>query len=384
MTSTPRRLGRPTSERGGAVARRAGAGHEDRHRGAEAVLDLQRTAGNRVTRRLLSGRGPTVTAPPVVQRAPYGLDAPKIRGTYVDLAVKLWKTQPTMDLKDFVNAAMQPIAAELKAGGVPLFSWTFVSGKGASGVFDSTIWKVKVNVSKFSTQGTPRVLQDLSEDEVTEVVGTLYHESRHADQDVVVLRSLLDQKKTPAQIHAATKIRKDVIAAVKATTYATPLDPDQVAHAGRMFDVMYGAHKELLAFLMAHSDAFDALDTLSKPASTPSAAAPSVKVLTTWRTSVLQPKVTRMAAAKNLTQVETALLGRLRAVDGALTALSAGWTKVVGAKKPAPADVAAVRTLAGAARDAIADAYVNLEGEADAFRVEGQVKADFAAKIGTP
>ena len=148
--------------------------------------------------------------------------------------------------------------------------------------------------------------------EVTDVVGTLYHESRHTDQDVLIIRTLLDQKKTPAQIFAATKIRKDVIKAVNATKYADALDPDQIAHAGRMFDVMYGAHKEFLEFLMHHSAAFDGLSALAEPNSTLAPAAPHIKTLATWQSGVLQPKLKQMTAMKSPTPVEAALLSACR------------------------------------------------------------------------
>lgn len=378
---------RPQLERGhdrpGREPRRPGLARLVRtHPTPESVVALQRVAGNRATRQALrdSRRSPGA---PVVQRAAYGLDLQPSQDAYVDHAVRLWKTQPGMLLTDFVDATMTTIAGALKAS-VPFFAWTFVTSGGASGVFDSEIWKVKVNVSKFSARKPPKKLRDLNPAEVTEIVGTLYHESRHADQDVVIIRSLLDQKQTPKQIHAATKIRRDVIDAVKAKKYAVPLDADQVAHAGRMFDVMYGTHKELLTFLVQHSAAFAGLDALSAQGSSLTAAAPHVRTFTTWHTRVLQPKLTRMAAATNLTTVEKAILQRLQSVDTELTAFLTAWKKVAGKSRPAASDVDDVRVLAGDARDAVNEAYAHLEGEVDAFRVEAKVKGAFSAKIATP
>ncbi|AEE46406.1 hypothetical protein [Cellulomonas fimi] len=347
--------------------------------GLDRVVGLQRLAGNRVVRQLLGAR-----TRPVVQRKEYGLDEQPRQDRYVDTAVRLWRTQRSMPIGDFVAAVMTAVQAELTAAGVPLFGWVPVTGAGAAGVFDSAAWKVKVNVAKFTSRLVPKTLGDLTPAEVTEVVGTLFHESRHADQDVLVIRSLLDQKRTPQQIHAATKIRKDVIQAVRATRSATPLDPDQVAHAGRMFDVMYGTHKELLTFLMAHSAAVEGIDRLSLPTSRPADAARHVATLTTWQTSVLRPKLRRMAAAKAPTPVETALQQRLAQVDSELTALSAAWRKVAGARRPGADDVDDLRQAAGDTHAAITDAYTHLESEADAFRVEGEVTTAFAARIATP
>ncbi|TDU83990.1 hypothetical protein EV138_6455 [Kribbella voronezhensis] len=334
--------------------------------------------------RLLGGRGQVVGGAPVVQRVSYGLDRQASQDKYVDDAVKLWTKQPGMSLKNFANALLKVIGVELKGYGVPFFGWTFVSDAGAAGLFDSKAWKVQVNVSKFSDRTTPKTLKDLTVAEVTDVVGTLYHESRHTDQDVLIIRVQLDQQKTEDQIFADTKIRRDVIKAVAASKYGDPLDADQIAHAKRMFDVMYGAHKELLEFLMRHSAAFEALDSLAAPASKVSAAATHIKTFGTWQSAVLQPKLKQMSAAKNLTAAEKALLQRLQAIDTSLTNLVAGWKKVAGVKTPPQADVDDLRDLAADARDAISDAYVKLEGEEDAFRVEGAVKRAFAAKVAKP
>ncbi len=339
---------------------------------------LQRAAGNRVVGQLLAGRAP------VVQRASYGLDKQTSQDKYVNDAVKLWTTQPGMSLQKFADALLKVIGVELKGYGVPFFGWTFVSDAGAAGLFDSGVWKVKVNVSKFSSSTTAKRLKDLTEAEVTDVVGTLYHESRHTDQDVLIIRTLLDQKKTVDQIFADTKIRKDVIKAVSASKYGDPLDADQIAHAKRMFDVMYGAHKEFLEFLMRHSDAFEGLVTLAAPGSKLSAAAAHLKTFDTWQSAVLQPKLKQMSAAKNLTPAETALRQRLQAVDTSLTKLVADWKKVTGTKHPTPVETGDLRELAADARDAITEAYVKLEGEQDAFRVEGEVKAAFASKVAKP
>ncbi len=355
-----------------------------RHPTTESVLELQRTAGNQVTRRLLLAG--TQGAAPVVQRAPYGLEKQPVQTAYTDQAVQLRKTQPDMTLEHFVDALMRTIAAAMKADGVPPFTWTFLTKGGAIGVFNSTTWKVEVNVAKFTSRPgvTPKLVKDLTVDEITEVIGTLYHESRHTDQDVLVIRSLLDQGKKPAQIFASTQIRKDVIKAVATTRYAAPLDAAQTAQAGRMFDVMYGTHKQVLQFLVDHSDAYDGLEKLSKDGSNLAAAAPHIATFATWQPRTLQPKITALSALTSPTQVEKDLLARLQTLDKALTDLRGAFTKATGTRKPKPDDVDDTRLLAEDARAALQEAYVNLESEADAFRVEGQVKTAFGAKLAKP
>ncbi|MDC7120866.1 hypothetical protein OMK64_04900 [Cellulomonas fimi] len=362
--------------------RRPGVGAPAAPLTPDALVALQRSAGNRVARQAVRRQPGPRARVPVVQRAAYGLDLPTSQATYVDQAAQLYRSKKDLPIDEFVKAVMTTIAGELKAAGVPLFAWTLVTDAGAAGSFDSEHWKVKINTASFTAGETPpRVLGDLDPKEVTEVVGTLYHESRHADQDVVILRSLLARKQTPAQIHATTKIPVTVVEAVKATTYAKPLDADQVAHAERMFDVMYGKHKELLTLLMQRSDAFTGLDTLAQPGSVLADGAPHVAVFTTWQTDVLRPKLTAMAAAKRPTATEKTLRERLQAIDTAIARLSAAWTKVTRAKRPVASDTSAVRAQAGTLRDAVLAAYRGLEGEVDAFRVEAQVKAAFGKKL---
>ena len=109
-----------------------------------------------------------------------------------------------------------------------------------------------------------------------------------------------------------------------------------------------------------------------------------MKTLQTWHAGVLAPKVRQMKARKGLTPVETALRQRLGDIDKSLASLLAAWKKVHGAKKPAQADVDDVRDLAGEVKEAIVEAYVRLEGEEDAFRVEREVTTAFSKKIANP
>jgi hypothetical protein len=347
-----------------------------------AVLGVQRAAGNRVAFRLVRDRAPARAAAPVVQRAPYGLDTPKRQGPYVDEAYRLWTTSKGVTLKDFATVLLKHVRTELTALQVPFFDWTFVTGAGASGVFDSRIWKIKINTAAFSERKpAPKLLGDLTVDELIEVVGTIYHESRHADQDVLIIRDLLAQRRKVPQIVAATKMPTRVVDAVRKATYPTPLDADQTAHARLMHDVMYGPHKQFLTFLVDHSDAVETLRKLGAGKATVSAMKPHVTTLTRWQTRGVRPHIAQIGKLPAPTAVETALRTRLGQVDAALTAFSAEWKNVAGAKQPAPAAVSAVQTRATSAHDAIGATYVELEGEADAFRVEEDVKDALDAKL---
>ena len=192
---------------------------------ARIVLELQR-AGYHAVGPLLTHATRTGTVVPVVQRRPageYGLDVPAREHAYVKQAVTLWRTQKHLSLRDF--ASMLPEArsvADLKRQGVPEVTWNWAT-LGAAGRFNSELWVIDVDVGAFgATKAVKPTVNDLTPAEVTEVVGTLYHEARHADQDVLIIRQLLAAKVPARLIVDRTKIRDDVVSAVKRTTYSRP------------------------------------------------------------------------------------------------------------------------------------------------------------------
>ena len=246
-------------------------------------------------------------------------------------------------------------------------------------LLDSRLSIIKVDIAKFSADGRAKQVGDLTLEEVTDAIGTLYHEARHADQDVVIIRQLLDAKVPARDVVARTSIRGDVVYDVKRTKFKAPLDADEVAHATRMFDVMYGAHNQLLAFLLDNTPAFDGLTALAGANSDLAAAAPHVTTVLRWQASVLQAKVDAMKKAKSLSATEQSMLKELDELNTALVDLAASWKAVGDKAKPQPDAAADVREDAELACVAMATAYVHLEGEVDAARVEGEVKAAFDA-----
>ena len=78
-------------------------------------------------------------------------------------------------------------AKDLLSQGVPELNWKILSGPGPNGLFDQKKWRVNIYPSAFSERKV-KTVGDLNQDEVREIVGTLYHESRHTDQDVLIVR----------------------------------------------------------------------------------------------------------------------------------------------------------------------------------------------------
>lgn len=352
---------------------------------SRAIAELQRTAGNQVVRRILARAGRV----PVLQRDTgkvtqgEGLDTSSSHSRYVDHAVKLWSTNKGITLTRFAEDLMQAIGSELSRYGVPTAKMTPDSTIGGLGEFDSEYWVIKVNIARFGKAGA-KTLGDLSASEVEEAVGTLYHEARHADQDVLVVRSLLAKRRSVDQIVAATKIRKDIVERVRATKYADALDAARLERAGRMYDVMYGEHKELLTFLMKESRAVAGIEALGKPGSNLAAAGAHVKVFADWQAKVLAPKLTKLGSKPNRSAVEANLMRDLQGIDAAATAFLKEWRVTSVATSPDPDDIVLVRELAAALETSVSTAYRNLETEKDAFRVEAAVKSAFRTQAGAP
>jgi Domain of unknown function (DUF4157) len=311
----------------------------------------------------------------------YGLALAGSQNKYVAEAVRLWTTKKTMKVEDFVDALMKAIKTDLLSQGVPELKWKTRRGSGVSGSFDSEKWIVNINPDEFSSRKvTIKEVQDLNLDEVTDIVGTLYHESRHTDQDVLIIRMLLDQKKAVKDIVQETKIPERIVNAVKAEKkFKTPPDKAQVAHATRMFAVMYGEHKELLSFLLKESKVVDGVQALVTASSAKDlkTAAPHLKKWAAFSTTVLEPKVKNLNALKTLGAQEAQLKQDLGALIGATPKLVAAFDSASKMKAPTVDDLEDLQNAAKDWQVKLFDAYKNLEGEKDAFAIEELVKQAF-------
>ena len=321
------------------------------------------------------------TQGPTIQRqtgTDYGLATPSSQNKYVAEAVRLWTTKKTMKINDFVDSLMGTIKTDLLSQGVPEFNWKILSGPGPNGLFSQKQWRVNIYPSAFSERKINTV-GDLTLPEVTEIVGTLYHESRHADQDVLVIRVLLDQKKSVQDIVKDTQIPLRIVNAVKATKFKTPPDAAQVAHATRAFAVMYGAHKELIQFLVTNEKVVPGVQNLvaAKSANDLKKAAPHLKKWAAFSTTVLEPKVKALNALKTPGAQEAQLKQDLGALVAATPKLVAELDSASKMKAPTEDDLEDLHNAAEEWQGKFFVAYKNLESEKDAFAIEEPVKKAF-------
>jgi hypothetical protein len=333
---------------------------------------------------LLHG-GPNPAAVAAIQRQPdktkaespeYGLDLPAHQAPYVARALELWQSQKEMTTDVFVEDLMKTIKAELVQLGVPDFKWKQDASIAGMGEFDSHDWIVRINPAKFTTGGKPAKVKNFpSFDEFVEVVGTLYHESRHTDQDLMIIRVLLEEGKKPAEIHADTGIKLAVINKVKKAKFLSKPNKAQKDQVRDMYGAMYGEHKEPLEFVMKQKAAYNGVvnltDALEKKHLT--AAKPQIAAITKWRADVLAPEITSLQKP-NPSPIDQRLLDRARKIDSAIGGVLQEWDRVAKIKKPNEDDLEDLRFAAQAVSEAFVEAINKSEGELDAWRVEKEVK----------
>lgn len=356
------------------------------------VEHLQHTAGNQAVRRLLTRERPAAGFPSVQRKTKpeYGLALPKSMNPYSKKATALWKSNQKMSLEDFATELIGVIKPELASMGVPPVKWTSDPTLGVDGLFDSEHWELKYNPVKFSQDGKAKELGDLHPEEARNAAGTLYHEARHADQDVLNIRVLLADKKTSKQIAAETKMPQTVIEAVEGRKFTSKPSADQVAHARRMIAVMYGEHNQVLKFIMDNEKSIEEFQNLvissaSDAASIKAALAaakPHVTKFLAWSTNILTPRIGELLKLKPKAGTQAAAVrDGLIGINAAIAAFSPHWSMINANAKPTAAAFQGLKDLGAKVVEILVATYRGLEGEADAFEVEAAVKAKLAAGI---
>ena len=355
----------------------------------KTIVQLQRVIGNKAMQPLLAAHAPVKVhqhISPTVQRKPYGLESTGSIGHYTDHAVKMWKTNKQMSLGDFTFTMMNNIANELDSHDVSIPGWTLDTGLGTDGQFDQEHWKMLINPNKFSDRPNVKALGDLSKDELTNVVGTFYHEARHADQDFLVARMLAGKGDTAAQIHAKTKIPTEIAqeAVDKKLTNASA-DRDQIPGAEILFDTMYGEHKELVEFVVKLSGNIQSLAQTASKAADKNAlhdvevkSSDLVTKLESWST-VFDKKLDILGKKQKKTALDQQMFDDVTKINKQVKIVIKEWKAI---PKPLVKDDSEdfAQTL-GAFLTKLDPVYRRLENEKDAFSVEKTVKDKLKPKL---
>lgn len=149
-----------------------------------------------------------------VQRKPAtGLAAAVVTTLYAKDAYAFWKDKANKDkpLKDLSDFLMKKVNEKL-----PYPCKAVYSTSGTAGAFDRTTWTIEMNTADFSQRPDVSKVGDLDQGEVAEVVDTIYHEARHAEQAFRIAQMQAEQGKTAEEIEKGLSIPAEVAAVAAA------------------------------------------------------------------------------------------------------------------------------------------------------------------------
>ena len=155
-----------------------------------AVIQLQRTAGNRAVAGLLARPRLSARGGPVLQRQPFGLAKVDQVTDFANLAVDFWRANPDKTLAELGTYLTDKANDRLGANNVPrvsVLSFGTVR-KHSAGGFGRSSWTLQVDLAKIATKPLTTKLSDLTVGQLAEVAGITYHEARHAEQAFYVAR----------------------------------------------------------------------------------------------------------------------------------------------------------------------------------------------------
>jgi hypothetical protein len=377
-----RRTAEPQAVHSPARARPAGLAAE--------VLALQRKAGNRAVGRLL-------------QRKETGMREAAPTSTYVKAAVDFWN-DPANDgksLEDFAGHLIDKVNDTLKPLGVSPVRRAFDPKAKNNGQFDVVTWTVTLNTGLFTSTGAT-TLVDLDVKEAAELVSSVYHEARHAEQHFRIARMVAGASKLTGadlvkEIKAVTQMPDaEATAASGKPLTSTSGSPQELGEAKDWEAVTSGRHKGYRNILNPwEHEVRDARRIGWDPLRGDRARADMGRFVTHWlgakRGGLVDAHIKTIGKLK-ATSVDTVVLANLRAIDKQMGKVEAAWNKLGNdAAKLGPGDLlkrfqAFQKNELLALIDAIHAAYLAVPTEKDAHAAETPIKKQFlgAAKARKP
>jgi len=197
-----------------------------------AILDLQRSAGNTATTSLIrrtTGSGGARAAPVrpvgvvVARDADFGLRAKTGISGYAGPAADYWRANPGDTLEAFAKHLMTEANKELAANGVPaLPAPTFGSRGRNAGGFAQHSWTVQLDAARTAKAPLTTKIGTLAVDRVAEVASVCYHEARHAEQIFAVARLVAGEGKDAKAIAAEVDLPEHIAQAALAAKGPMP------------------------------------------------------------------------------------------------------------------------------------------------------------------
>lgn len=164
-----------------AAHRRAERGTRTPAPAVDALLELQRGAGNQAVARVLSRR--TQKPPPAT-----GMRADGAIGEFVRKGVIFLRNNPDAPLHHFARFLGAAANVQLERLGIPDVKVRIDhAGKGGAH-FDVELWEMFIDADGFTHREGVTTLGQLNDDEAAIIAMSVYHEARHAEQRFRVAR----------------------------------------------------------------------------------------------------------------------------------------------------------------------------------------------------
>jgi hypothetical protein len=345
---------------------------------AGSLLGLQSTAGNRAVSNAIAGVSRTA-APLSVQRSDTGMAAAAPTSTFTGAVLAYWRAQENKDkpLQPLGDELIRLVNSTLASLGAPPCNHSFDASADDSGAFSRTTWNIELNTAKFSERAVTKV-GGLNQDEVKDIVDTIYHEARHSEQYFRIARTWAGKGKTAQEIETGMGIPATVAAAaVKA-----PLKGDTKANEGLIEEAgaweaftigKYGKYKENVAdvrdrmsTIEAKMDAYDA----AHPENTWKEVRTEVAAIDKLYTDFFDKLLTDIGALPKQEKADKVVLDDLTKMKAAF----GDFKTEVSKDKP---DYDKAEDLRYKAYKARYDAYRNYSHEADAWETGGAAGKSF-------
>jgi hypothetical protein len=361
------------------------------------LLALQHAAGNRaVVQRLGHGQA-------VLQRKPVGLREPTPISTYAKEALDYWKEpgNAKKTLQDFANHLFGKANDALKALNVWPMLKKFDSTQQTPGEFDSTTWTIGLNDALFVQGRTVTEVGQLTADEAAQISGTIYHESRHAEQHFQIARTVAGASTATGnalvqEIMKSTQLPVDPARAASTQPLAkTAANKDRLAEAADWESVITGPHGRFRNIVVPWElEARSAKNIAYDPLRGTKARATMEQFFAFWRGArrkkVVTDHIKTVKALKRKTGVDRLMLTHLQAIETQLAKVEKAWAAFQREEaKLSPSDLlkafeAFKKKSLQSLIDVLHKAYVAFPTEDDAFAAEKAVIKEFGALAAPP
>lgn len=314
-----------------------------------------------------------------------GLTASKLTTDFAGVVLTYWRNPANKDkpLKDLGEYMLAEVNKSLGSIGSYPCNNNMSADDDDAGAFVRSTWTIEMNPAKFTKTGATKV-SEITQDDLANLVDTVYHESRHSEQYFRIARIQAGSGKSAAQI----KDGVDIPAEVAKAAFEAPMKDEapnramiKEAGAWEAFTIgKYAGYKGKVASLRDATSALEkvlAKHDAKKPRSTWKAMEPKIDAIQKLFDTYFDAKIGAIEKIAKKDLADDVVLKDLKAMKGAWTNLKAEADK----KKPS---ITTLMTLRYALYEARYDAYMDYEHEKDAWAAGGAAGKAFKEAADKP